>query len=383
MGTFFSGLSREYDQKMATLEMVPEAEGPQLVAFDELFGGISTAEHAGHTTITIRLGDASDLTLETPLRVSSEPFARGGGQVVEIEVADMPMTRLYLSESTEQRTGRGEIYGGVAERSVGQEAAPSLSYSDTRYSQQATQPDAEPDRTRASAQAKSGRPSEDVGLVSDFDGAGALGGGITQSGSSEDDTALADPPRDYIDASTRAAGIIGEANTGGGYGPPADRQPAPMAGSQDQARASDQSNATGDPQSAGVRLGIGLGGVRDIGGGSLGDRDLSGGADTELADLEAPFDMEDMTGGQDSPEEIIDLGRGAGVIDGTRDPIGGTGDEDNGMDESPNMVEGEVGAQAERDLTTLLGKHTGRRDPDDAQLQQRLTELIEEDDQED
>lgn len=37
------------------------------------------------------------------------------------------------------------------------------------------------------------------------------------------------------------------------------------------------------------------------------------------------------------------------------------------MDESPDMIEGELGAQAERD-------------PDDARLQQRLTELIEEQD---
>jgi hypothetical protein len=39
--------------------------------------------------------------------------SRGGGQVVEIEVAGTPLTRLYLSYSTEQSTGRGEIYGGA------------------------------------------------------------------------------------------------------------------------------------------------------------------------------------------------------------------------------------------------------------------------------
>ncbi len=33
------------------------------------------------------------------------------------------------------------------------------------------------------------------------------------------------------------------------------------------------------------------------------------------------------------------------------------------MDDGPNMVAGEVGAQAERDLTTLFGKRTrGKRD---------------------
>jgi hypothetical protein len=323
---FFSGLNREYAQKMVTLEMVPEIEGPQLVAFDEPFGGISTDEHADHTTITIRLGDASDLTLETPLRVSSEPFAGGGGQVVEIEVAGTPLTRLYLSHSTKQSTGRGEIYGG---------------------------------------------------------GAGHM---------READRAPADPPRDYIDQSTRAAGIIGEANTGGGYGPPTDRQPAATARSQDQGPASVQSNAMDDEQIAGVRLGIGLGGIREIGGGGLGDRDLSGRVKNEWTDLEEIFDIDDTAAGPDgagsisaqrnSDADIVDLGSSAGVIDSTRDPIGGTGDEDNSMDESPNMVEGEVGAQAERDLTKLLGRHTGRRDADDARLQQRLTELIEEQDDE-
>ena len=81
--------------------------------------------------------------------------------------------------------------------------------------------------------------------------------------------------------------------------------------------------------------------------------------------------------------DVADLGRGAGLIDTTRDPIGGTGDEDNGMDATDGMVQGEVGAQAERDLTELLGEHIhNRRDPADTRLQQGLTELIEEDDDE-
>ncbi len=144
---------------------------------------------------------------------------------VEIEVAGTPLTRLYLSHSTEQSTGRGEIYGG---------------------------------------------------------GAGHM---------READRVPADPPRDYIDQSTRAAGIIGEANTGGGYGPPTDRQPAASARSQDQGPASDQSNAMDGEQIAGVRLGIGLGSIRDIGGVSLGDRDLSGRTEDEWADLEEIFDI--------------------------------------------------------------------------------------------
>ena len=78
--------------------------------------------------------------------------------------------------------------------------------------------------------------------------------------------------------------------------------------------------------------------------------------------------------------DVADLGAGAGVIDTTRDPIGG--DEGAGMDATDDMVEGEVGAQAERDLTELIGRHAhGRFDPDDARLQQRLSELIEDEEE--
>jgi len=141
-----------------------------------------------------------------------------------------------------------------------------------------------------------------------------------------------------------------------------------------------------DEQIAGPRLGIGLGGVHDISGGSLGDRDLSGRTDDTWADLQETVDVDGSVGSGsiaaegNSDADIVDLGSNAGVIDSTGDPIGGTDDEDAAMDEGTDMVEGEVGAQAERDLTELLGKYTSRRDPDDARLQQRLTELIEEED---
>jgi hypothetical protein len=230
----------------------------------------------------------------------------------------------------------------------------------------------------------------------------------TTSRHHESDNALANPPDDYVDASTRAAGIAGEANTGGGYGPTAERAP------DDQPQPAEQTGrdtgaSRGEADTPGVRLGIGLGGVRDVGGGSLGDRDLSGRHGDERAALEDIVDTgetsvgpgSDVGGsgavpvsegrrggntgagstgyGRGGDVDIADLGREAGVIDTTRDPIGGTGDENDGMDESTEMVEGEVGAQAERDLTELLGQHTRPRDPDDARLQQALTELIEED----
>jgi hypothetical protein len=303
---FFQHLSAEYAQKLATLEMVPETEGPQLVTFDQPFGGITTEDVGGRTTLTIHLGEESDLTLETPLRVYSTPFAGGGGQIIEIEVASMPLTRLYLAQSAEQSTGRGEIYGGAAERSVGQEAAPGRAYGDGQ---------------------PSGQAPDHAGFVS------------------EAERTPADPPRSYINEASRAAGIVGEANTGGGYGPPADRDPA---GQRDSGDAASQSDTTDTAHIQGARLGIGLGGVQTVGGGSLGDRDLSGRTPAERIDLDPAIDMQGA--------DVVDLGRGAGVIDTTRDPIGGTGDEDNGMDVGPNMVEGEVGAQAERDLTELFGK---------------------------
>src|SRR5581483_8608108 len=165
--SFFQHLNNEYAQKPATLEMVPEIAGPQLVAFDQPFGGVTSQEVNGRTTLTIHLGEESDLTIETPLRVYTEPFAGGGGQIVEIEVAGMPLTRLYLSHRTDESTGRGEIYGGGAERSVGQAAAPGRAYSGSASSRKQSD-------SHTGADQPAGRPPEAAaGAISDFEGAGA------------------------------------------------------------------------------------------------------------------------------------------------------------------------------------------------------------------
>jgi hypothetical protein len=228
--------------------------------------------------------------------------------------------------------------------------------------------------------------------------------------------APANPSHDNPDASTPAAGIASEASSGG-YGPSAGGEPGATFESRDRSRAQDRGGTAtrfdtgagrGAAEDAGVRLGIGLGGVSEIRGGSTGDRDLSGRHGSELDALEDIVESDDTTVGPGSDVgaigvvsvsgkdrststgfghggdvDVADLGRGAGVIDTTRDPIGGTGDEDNGMDATDGMVQGEVGAQAERDLTKLLGEHIhNRRDPADMRLQQGLTELIEEDDDE-
>jgi hypothetical protein len=429
---FFSRLSREYAGRMVTVEMVPESQGPQLVAFDQPFRGMVAADEGGRTVITIRLGEEeNDLTIETPLRIHTSIYESGGGQVVEVEAAGTPLTRLYLSHSRERSSGRGEIYGGQSERSVGQEAAPGAAYSGqpdrhdygidsaAGWPEGGTESYAQTDATHELGEwevsGAGGGQSLGTGAPSDFGGAAIAGAGITgaDTGAGADAGDL-DLPRDYVDESTRAAGIAGERNTGGGYGPPAGDQP-PQAGDADRNRGANRAGANfdagagaADAEDTSVPLGIGLGGVRGVGGGSLGDRDLSERGRSELDALQDITDVADTRVGPGSdvgftgavaisgndraspvgnslgPDvDVADLGEGRGVIDTTRDPIGGTGDEDNGMDESDDMVAGEVGAQAERDLTDLLGKRAHNRpDPDDARLQQALTDLIEEDDDE-
>ena len=112
---FFAEVSREYEGKSATLEVLAENVGPQLVAYDQTFGEIGVDEHGAECLITILLGETFTHTVDAPLRVYVEPYASGAGQMIQIESASAPPTRLYLSHSAEQSTGRGEIYGSRAE----------------------------------------------------------------------------------------------------------------------------------------------------------------------------------------------------------------------------------------------------------------------------
>jgi hypothetical protein len=71
---------------------------------------------------------------------------------------------------------------------------------------------------------------------------------------------------------------------------------------------------------------VGLGAA--VGGGSLGDRGLSGRADDERANLEETLDRDDTAAESiaaegNSDAGIVDLGRSASVIDSTRDPSAG------------------------------------------------------------
>jgi hypothetical protein len=142
-----------------------------------------------------------------------------------------------------------------------------------------------------------------------------------------------------------------------------------------------------------------MGGVSGIGGGSLGDQDLSGRrsyditADVYGGGAEELLDDAGESGGHAGPgsetafsgaapnsyaqggnapqmghhrPDIIDGGSGQGVIDPTMDPIEGP-QIDPANDASDPYVEGEVGAQAERDLDELLPDHPELRRPDDGE----------------
>lgn len=140
-----------------------------------------------------------------------------------------------------------------------------------------------------------------------------------------------------------------------------------------------------------------MGGVSSVGGGSLGDQDLSGRqsyditADVYGGGAEELLDQTGTGGGHTGPSsetagtgtasyttrdgsnsaqmghhkpKIIDGGGDQGVIDPTIDPIEGT-QLDPANDDTDPYVEGEVGAQAERDIDDLAGEHPelGSRPP--------------------
>ena len=108
---FFTQLSQEYQGKLVTIESVARNEGPQLLAFDQPFGEVSVDTQDGGPVISITLGDSSNIIIQAPICVRTEPFAEGPGQIVQIESAADPIMRLYLSHNPEQTTGRGEIFG--------------------------------------------------------------------------------------------------------------------------------------------------------------------------------------------------------------------------------------------------------------------------------
>jgi hypothetical protein len=149
----------------------------------------------------------------------------------------------------------------------------------------------------------------------------------------------------------------------------------------------------GDDADAGGLVSFGgsddMGGVAEIRGGSMGDRDLSGrgayditndvydgpsaalggdagshaGSGSETAESGqaslTTIDGSSAPGQSHLHPDVIDGGQGQGLIDRGIDPIEGDKIVP-GTDPDDGMVEGEVGPQAERDLTELFGKKPKR-----------------------
>lgn len=116
---FFTYLSNQYTGKLVTVESVARGEGTLLVALDEPFGVTSLDMQNGVPIIRVGFG-ISAIVIQSPLRVQTEPFADGGGQIIQIESATAPMMRLYLSHHA-QRGARG---GLVRELGAGDVAVP-------------------------------------------------------------------------------------------------------------------------------------------------------------------------------------------------------------------------------------------------------------------
>lgn len=146
-----------------------------------------------------------------------------------------------------------------------------------------------------------------------------------------------------------------------------------------------------------------MGGVASVGGGSLGDQDLSGRRSYDITDDVYGGGFEDLiddageSGGRAGPgsetrfsgaasfsqaqggnsaqtdhhrPDVIDGGSGQGVIDTTADPVGGS-KLDPANDASDPYIEGDVGAQAERDLDELMDDHPELRGPLDEDARRR------------
>ncbi len=139
-----------------------------------------------------------------------------------------------------------------------------------------------------------------------------------------------------------------------------------LAGGEDRSQAigaiegDDQAGVGGSAGAAGGLVSFGrsddMGGVAEAPGGSLGDRDLSGrGAYDISGDV---YDGPSPDLGR-LPSGALDGGSGQGLIDTGIDPIEG-GPAAPGADADDGMVEGEVGPQAERDLTELFGRKPRR-----------------------
>lgn len=182
------------------------------------------------------------------------------------------------------------------------------------------------------------------------------------------------------EGSTGHGEIYGGAASGAGAAAPADadeggehEDPAGLGGSAGaaggSAAAPPGSAAGGVEDDALVSFGSSddMGGVAPAGGGSLGDRDLSGRRGYDIAaDVYGDLDPEtaELAGaverGLEGEADVVDAGGEQGVIDTGIDPIEGDPIAP-ANDPTDSYVEGDVGAQAERDLSEPRRRRRDKR----------------------
>jgi len=337
-GQFFAEISRAYEGTPATLELLPEAAGADRVASGAPLRGIDCSRADGALQIVV--GEHRQL-VAAPAEVRLRPAAAGSGQVVEISVHGGPDVRLHLGRDAGREAMRGSMGGGAV--------APAMTTlgegddgPDEALAARARGQSGPGDRAADASEARGGGPELDYDrtpATADRDdpapvggSAGAAGGSVAAPPGARDSGPFGDPAADLV--TYRAGDKMGGASS------PTDR-----------------STSMVDP------------------GGSVGDVDLSGRTTYDIsADVRGdnPTSVDDATGGpntegplDDAAEnDVIDLGRGRGVIDTTVDPTSG-GPLVPGDDADDGYVEGEVGAQAERDLDDMMGRRPQRPLPPD------------------
>jgi hypothetical protein len=310
-GQFFAEIGRAYRGTPATLELLPADAGADRVAAGQPFAGVDCSQADGALRIQVGAGEH---IIGAPISVRLRPGAGGIGQVIEIGAGAGPGARLYLGRDAQADAMRGAMSG--------QPVAPAMTTlgegddSPAEASEERGGPDTAHDRSPAS--------TDREGEIAVGGSAGAAGGSLAAPAGSRSSGAFGDPAADLI--------TFGATDKMGGAGSP-----------------TDPSSGQVDP------------------GGSVGDADLSG---RESYDITGDIysddipDVGDVTGstGDSAAADIIDLGGDQGVIDTTVDPI--DGDQlVAGNDVEDGYVEGEVGAQAERDLDDMIGRRPQRKLP--------------------
>jgi hypothetical protein len=261
---FFEELSRTFHHRSTTIELVAQVQRPEVVASDQPLEAV-TAGGKGQEAITIQLGERFNHTIDAPSQVRVQPYAAGPGQIVEIEGASAPVTRLYLAGPEEVGGSAGAAGGSVA-GSDGTGGDGGLSAGDSSI-------------TFGSSDDMGGVASVGGGSIGEQDLSGRRGYDITDD--VYGDLGL-DP--DALTDSAETSASVGQSSSGAG-------------------------------------------GAYVRGAGATGH------------------------GGR-SDADVVDGGAGQGVIDRGIDPIEGP-PIDAANDATDSYVEGDVGAQAERDLDNL------------------------------